>query len=459
MRPMREAFLRGYDASRVLLVGDPAPAALPARLNAAVADEQQRGERLVSWVEAGAVLIWAALYALSRKTSPADAPFEPVPWTLAAYGLFIAARLILSYRQRLADWQVALSIVVDISVLMMLIWSFHLQYRQPPAFYLKAPTLLYVFIFIALRALRFEARWVLLTGFAAAIGWAILLVYSIANADGVESITHDYVRYMTSASILLGAEFDKIVSILMVTVVLALALHRAQQLIRRCVFDHAAALELSRFLARGVAKRITEAETSIEPGQAELRRAAILFVDLRRFTALAQGLPPASVMELLGTYQKRVIPIVERHGGSIDKFLGDGIMASFGAVLASTSYAADALHAADAIIDGLDEWRSSRQVLGLPAPRAGISVTSGEVVFGAVGDETRLEYTVIGDAVNLGAKLEKCANADHVTAFTDRTTFELAVSQGYTPRHRVLHRDRQYVKGIERPMDLVALSR
>lgn len=458
MQRLREAIVRVYDASRLFLIGEPAPAALPARLNVAVADEQQRGERLVSWVEAAAVLIWTALYVLSRKTSPADAPFEPVPWTLTAYGLFIAARLMLSYRQRLADWQVALSIIVDISVLMLLIWSFHLQYRQPPAFYLKAPTLLYVFIFIALRALRFEPRWVLFAGLAAAIGWAILLFYSIAIEHGAAPITHDYVHYMTSASILLGAEFDKIVSILMVTVILALALRRARHLMVRCVFDHAAALELSRFLAGGVAKRITEAATTIEPGQAELRRAAVLFVDLRGFTPLARELPPASVMELLGTYQKRVIPAVGRCGGSIDKFLGDGIMASFGAVAPNRSYAADALRAADAVIEALDEWRVSRRALGLAAPRAGIAVTSGEVVFGTVGDESRLEYTVIGDAVNLAAKLEKCADADNVTAIVDRTTFELALTQGYTPGHPATYRQER-IKGIKDPLEVVALSR
>jgi adenylate cyclase len=448
-----------WKASIVALLGEPAPTRLPARLNDAVANEQQQGERLIGWVEAAAVLAWALLYVASRKTSPASAPFEPVPWTLAAYGLFIAGRLLLSYRRTLSNWHVALSIVIDITVLMVLIWSFHLQYGQPPAFYLKAPTLLYVFIFIALRTLRFEPRWVVLAGAVSVIGWAALLIYPIWVQRAEAPITHDYVRYMTSSSILLGAEFDKIVSIVMVTAVLGVALHRARRLMMRCVFDHAAALELSRFVASGVAQKITRSEASIEPGQAELRSAAALFVDLRGFTALARQLSPRSVMKLLGEYQRRVVPVVQRHGGSIDKFLGDGIMASFGAVSTSDAYAAQALRAVDAIIEELAVWRGDRLAADLAAPGIGIAVASGNVLFGAVGDETRLEYTVIGDAVNLAAKLEKHAKAEQVVALTDRTTFELALAQGYVPISQTRHRSRRHIDGIGEAIDLVVLDR
>ena len=234
-------------------LGEPAPAHIPSRLRGVIAQEHKRGELLIAWAQGALLLIWSALYALAPRALPSQA-FESVPWTLAAYGAFIIVRLILIYQNRLADWHVALSIIVDIGVLMLLIWSFHLQYGQPPAFYLKAPTLLYVFIFIALRTLSFEARWVLLAGAVSAAGWGGLLLYAVVAQSDNPPVTHDYVHYMNSSSILLGAEFDKIVSILMVTAVLALALRRTQQLVLRCVVDHAAANELSRFVARGLAQ-------------------------------------------------------------------------------------------------------------------------------------------------------------------------------------------------------------
>lgn len=352
---------------------------------------------------------------------------------MAAYASFVIVRLVLIYLNRFEERLIALSIVADVGGLTLLIWSFHLQYGQAPAFYLKAPTLLYIFVFIALRTLSFDARWVVLTGVAGAVGWIVLLLYAIMAQTDAASITHDYVRYLTSSSILLGAEFDKIASILIVTAVLGLAMRRTRQLVLRCVVDHAAATELSRFVARGVAQKITRADSSIEPGQAELRSAAALVIDLRGFTQIARLLSPEAVMELLGEYQKRVIPLVQRHGGFIDKFLGDGILASFGAIVANETYAADALRAVESIAAELAAWRAARIEAGLVAPEIGMAVSSGDVLFGVLGDKTRLEYTIIGDAVNFAARLEKHTKTERATALANWETFELARSQGYTP--------------------------
>lgn len=440
------------------IVGAAPAGAVPLRIQAALVQEQRKGEVLIGWVQAAILLLWGALYAVSPKTFPDDASFQPVPWTLAVYALFLALRIWLAHNGKLSNWMVTASIVMDIAVLMLLIWSFHLQYGQPPAFYLKAPTLLYVFIFITLRTLRFEARWILLAGAAGAVGWLGLLLFAIGGSQGGGHITRDYVEYMTSPSILLGAEVDKIISIVIVSGVLAVALQRARRLMERAAIDHAAAAELSRFVASGVAETISSSDTEIQPGQAEARVAAALFVDLRGFTALARELRPAELMALLGEYQKRVIPIVQRHRGQIDKFLGDGIFASFGAVRGSTTFAADALAAVDEIVLDLTQWIGDRQSRGLAAPEISAAVTSGEVLFGVVGDESRLEYTIIGDPVNVAAKLEKHTRVEEVTALTDVSTFKLALKQGYRPQLRRGVRIGRRVSGIAHPIDLVVIA-
>ena len=124
-------------------------------------------------------------------------------------------------------------------------------------------------------------------------------------------------------------------------------------------------------------------------------------------------------MKLLQDYQGRVCPLIVSNGGSIDKFLGDGILASFGAVAASTTAAADALRAADAVLAAADRWADERRAAGLSPLSVGLAVASGRVVFGAVGDGERLELTVIGDAVNFAAKLEK-HNKDEKTRASGR---------------------------------------
>lgn len=442
------------------LTGPRAPIDLPARVRDAIAAEQAQAEVVIGCVQVAAVVTFATLYSVAPKAFPPDVPFEPVPVTLAFYAAFVAARLWLALRGPLSRLFLTMSVVIDIAVLMLTIWSFHLQYQQEPAFYLKAPTLLYVFIIIVLRALRFEVGYVVLAGVTAAAGWLALLLYAVVDEPGgmMALITHDYVAYTHGSYILIGAEFDKIASILMVTAILAIAIARARKTLVRAVSERASAGELARFFAPEVAKRITRADHGVRPGDAELRQAAIMFVDLRGFTPLAETLAPTELMALLAEYQARVVPPIRDHGGSIDKFLGDGILASFGAVKQSDTYAAEGLRAAEAVLAEGEAWAAERARAGLPAPRLGLAVATGPVIFGAIGDATRLEYTVLGDTVNTAAKLEKHTKAERVAALTTRAAYELAMNQGFVARGAPEVRASRAVAGLPGAVDLVALA-
>ncbi|MDH3231884.1 MAG: adenylate/guanylate cyclase domain-containing protein [Alphaproteobacteria bacterium] len=435
-----------------------APGNIPERVEAAIHQQQDASERLIGWIQLCVVMTFGALYIVSPKTFTAQAEIVPVPYALAAYLMFTVLRLVLAYRGRLADWFLTVSVIADMGLLLGLIWSFHIQYGQPPSFYLKAPTLLYVFIFIALRALRFEARYVLIAGFVSALGWGFLIAYVVFSQPEDPMITTNYVTYLTSNSILLGAEFDKIVSILVVTGILALAILRARRLLVRAVVEQAAARDLSRFFAPEIAERIKGADHEIHAGEGEARDAAILTTDIRGFTKYAEALPARTVIGLLTEYQSRVVPVIRKHGGSVDKFLGDGILATFGAAAPSESYAADALRAADEVIAVTDAWAAERTSAGETPLIVAASVTTGRVVFGAIGDEERLEYTVIGDPVNLAAKLDKHSKVEKCRGLTTVETLTLAEKQGYAaPADRKV-RPRRTVDGVATPVDVVPLG-
>ena len=178
------------------------------------------------------VAIFGGLYAASSKATGAVATFEPVPWALAFYFIFTIVRLGWSYTGSLPVWFVVLSTIVDMSVLFGLIWSFHITYGQPPAFYLKAPTLIYVFIFISIRALQFEVFYVLLAGGIAIAGWSALTFYAAWAHPLVENIvTSNYVEYIYQPKLLWGAEIDKIVAMTVVTGILAIGVARARRLL------------------------------------------------------------------------------------------------------------------------------------------------------------------------------------------------------------------------------------
>lgn len=451
--------MKRYAVDGLARAGSPGgPSPLPERVRRVIADQQAASEVLIGWVQLAVVLLFGALYMVAPKPPAPGAVFTPVPWALGTYLVFTVMRLVIALRGRIPDWMLYASVVVDMALLFGLIWSFHVQYMQPPSFYLKAPTLLYVFIFIALRALRFEVRFVVFAGICATLGWTALVIYSAAATPGADVITRDYVQYMTGNLVLIGAEIDKIVSILTVTAILAVAIARARALLVRSVAEGAAVMELSRFFSPEIAAQITASEQAVRVGQGQARLAVVMLIDIRGFTAFASTAGPDMLMATLADYQARMVPIIQRHGGAIDKFMGDGIMASFGAAVVTDTFAADALRACDAVAAEAEAWSAERRGRGLQPLSIGAACASGPVVFGAVGDETRLEYTVIGDAVNRAAKLEKHTKVEEVRALTDAATYREARAQGYAPACAVEHRDGRVVDGIGSPVDIVVLA-
>lgn len=436
------------------ILGEEIDGKLPARVQGAITRQQTQSEILIAWVQVFIVVTFSTLYALSPKTFAADAMFAPVPYALMIYGLFTALRLLLAYFSKMPAWFIALSVVADMALLMFLIWSFHIQYEQPPSFYLKAPTLLYVFIFIALRALRFEATYVLLAGASAAIGWLVLLGYAVQIDGGMAQITRNYVEFTMSHKILLGAEFDKVISIVVVTLIIALVIVRARRLLIHSVAQATAAEDLSRFFSPEIAEQITHSESWIEPGTGESRQAAILHCDLQGFTKLSMERPANEVISLLAEYQSRMVPVIQKHGGTIDKFLGDGILATFGAAVSTEQYAADCLRAMEYLEREAANWNSERKAEGKDPMTIRFVSAVGAIVFGAVGDNSRLEYTVIGEPVNLAAKLDKHAKDEKATGVTTREALELAKAQGYTPQAQLELREGRRVDGVKGTVDL-----
>ncbi len=439
------------------MFGQRLPAALPAVAQRAIIADRRASEILVCVMQFGAIAFFGTFYALTPKAFPASVPFEPVPWALAAYFVFTALRFWLALRDRLGPVFLSLSILVDITVLMVTIWSFHLQYQQPAAFYLKAPTLLYVFILIAMRTLRLEAAYVVLAGVAAMVGWSTLVIYAVM-ADGKMEITRSFVEYMMSFKILIGAEVDKLVSIASVTGVLAIGAIRARRLMIRSAVEAHAAAELSRFLAPEVAGEIRRAGQDFRPGDAVTREAAVMMLDLRGFTSHAARLGPRGTMALLAEFHACVVPILQRHGGSIDKYLGDGIMATFGATEPSETYAADAIAALLDLQPAIARWRDDRAAAGAPIVGVGAAVTVGEVLFGVTGEATRLEFTVIGTAVNLAAKIEKHCKPSGHPALASVEALDRAISQGFDGAAAFQTLPGQSVLGADAPIDLVAIG-
>jgi len=140
------------------------------------------------------------------------------------------------------------------------------------------------------------------------------------------------------------------------------------------------------------------------------REVSILFVDMRGFTALGSRLTPEEVQETVNSFLDNMVRCVEEMDGMVDKFLGDGLMALFGAPLRNENHAWQALSAATSMQQAHKGWMESRQAAGKPAGTLGIGVATGAVVVGNIGTSNRVEYTALGHTVNLASRL--CSNAE-----------------------------------------------
>lgn len=381
-------------------LGEGPPGSPPERVRWLIAEQQVRSEILIGWVQFALVGFFLVIYTLAPKTS-AGTQFLPVPWVLGAFLAFTSLRLVFAHRRWLNRPLLIAGVCIDMALLMGLVWSFHLQYEQAAPFYLKAPTMLYVFIFIALRALRFEPLYVLVAGLAAAAGWLALLAYAALSGEMV--VTRDYVRYMTSNTVLIGAEIDKVISILAVTGVLALGLARARRTLFRAVLDSVLAKDLSRFVAPEVADRISSADRALQPGDGEVREGSVLFTDIEGFSSISEKVTPERLVGLLNEYFEVTSAAIDRHGGVITQFQGDAMLVTFNTVKSDPQHAANAVRTAIAIQEATRE-----RVFGAGVRmRTRCGINTGAIVTGAVGVKERLLYTVHGDEVNIAARLEQ----------------------------------------------------
>lgn len=132
----------------------------------------------------------------------------------------------------------------------------------------------------------------------------------------------------------------------------------------------------------------------------------VLFSDIRGFTSYSEGLPPEEVVRRLNDYFAAMCEVIFRHGGTLDKYLGDGIMALFGAPLPATDHAHRALLAALEMLEQLEALNKAWVRCGEQAFQIGIGINSGPAVVGNIGSPRRLEYTAIGEVVNLASRLE-----------------------------------------------------
>jgi adenylate cyclase len=250
-----------------------------------------------------------------------------------------------------------------------------------------------------------------------------------------------------------------VMRLLMVTlagVVITLSALRARNLLRRAVTEARQRLNVTRYLPRELAGQLAEANVAaLREGQRQ--RVTVMFVDIRGFTAQTESMNPSEMGEFVSQFRSRITSAAGRHGGVIDKFIGDAAMLVFGVTRESSDDARNALDCAYHILDNVDAWNTERQARGEPAVAVGIGIHCGEVFCGAVGDESRLEFTVLGDTVNVAARLENLSKTEAVRIVASRDLLDAAHEDPQGPDWRLL--ESHHVRGRHAAIELFASNR
>ncbi len=170
---------------------------------------------------------------------------------------------------------------------------------------------------------------------------------------------------------------------------------------------------LSRFFSKTITDEILGNKGNLRLG-GERKWVSIVFADLHGFTSMSENLDQEEVVRILNAYFSHMTPIIFKHTGTLDKLMGDGMMAIFGAPL---SHKSDPIRAVRTVIEmaaALDEFNKINESKGWPHLKISVGVNSGEVVAGYIGSEDHLNYTVIGDAVNVAQRLQTIAQSGEI---------------------------------------------
>jgi adenylate cyclase len=222
----------------------------------------------------------------------------------------------------------------------------------------------------------------------------------------------------------LSARIQEFFLMLVFAGTLAAGVWRSRRLLQRQVVAERARTNLSRYFSPAIVDEILNEDMGVTEGRTQ--KAAVLFADIVGFTRLSEKLPPADVMTLLREFHGRMGAAIFDHKGTIDKYIGDEVMATFGTPIAGPDDAANAIACARTMRGALADWNRDRAETGAPPVDVGIGVDFGDVVIGNMGDERRLEFAVIGDTVNVASRLQSLTRESEAAVLVSGDVVEAA---------------------------------
>jgi adenylate cyclase len=416
------------------------------RLNAAFAREERRGLMVAAATRSAAVLFilgWLAVASPERGAA--------YVWVLASAAFFLVtglAQLWLYFRGRALRLAAYLLILVDSLALAaaLLLPNPYVSPRVPPAIPLRFATFMYFFVMLMQAAFSFRPRLLLWAGLCGAGAWTAGFLWIFTRPETITDPPSG-----ASRAAMRAAYFDpnyvsvlkyqnEIIVFLLVSAGLALLVRRSRTLVAERAEAERARGNLSRYFSPKVVDTLAERDEPL--GRVRRQAVGVLFADLVGFTTMAEEMTPEEVMALLRDFHGRMEEEVFRHGGCLEKFIGDALLATFGVPDTGRRDATDALACARGMLAALGAWNLEREAAGRRPLQIGLGLHYGPVVAGDIGSRRSMAFATVGDTTNVTSRLQahtrelrvRIVASGALVAAVEREAADLALLHGLTPR-------------------------
>jgi adenylate cyclase len=305
---------------------------------------------------------------------------------------------------------------------------------------------LFFFVLLTQVAFSFRPSLLLWTGACGSGSWTLAFLWVRSHPEVITDSAPG-----PSPGSRFGAFFDpnylsvlkyqyEIAVFLLVSAGLAILVRRSRALVAERAAAERARGNLSRYFSPKVVDVLAERDQPL--GRVRRQAVGVLFADLVGFTTLAEEMTPEGVMALLRDFHGRMEDEVFRHGGCLEKFIGDALLATFGVPDVGARDASDTLACARALLRSLDAWNRERSAAGLPALRMGVGVHHGQAVLGDIGSQRSMAFATVGDTINVTSRLQaltreldvRIVASGELVAAVEGEAVDLGLLEGLTER-------------------------
>ncbi len=403
----------------------------------------------------GLALVASAVANLSNTDSVYGYLVNYVAITLYFINTFVHAQIL---KKSKGHWRTKydyISLFIDNLLVTVTIFNWYiLKGDGNPNFLVKTPLVVFYLLPLSLSLFQYRFSLVNFSFVCFLFSYYGFLFYALLDKNSVSSF--DWHQYVLGDHIILSdAMVTKPTVYLVLVFAISYAIFRSLRMLLKFAAAESQKTTLSRYFSPDLVSEIVSEPEVIAKGKRQ--KVTVLFSDIRGFTQFSEPMDPESLSIFLTEFRRRMVRAIFQYGGSLDKFIGDAVMATFGTPSPSDNPGEDsknAVLAAKSMLDELNHWNLERKKNGESEIKIGIGIHTGEVFCGSIGSEERMEYTVIGDTVNTASRIESaCKDLGANFLISEAVWLEISSPTGWDKKADVT------LSGREQKIHLYAPSR